>query len=318
MSSPEDLRGALAQLLAAVRDAYGEDDRAAWDALFEARMPLAKGDPAIVEPAIAALAGAPGWEARAAVADVLRWLPGPLGHRAARPIPRAQERACLLVSMMERETDARVRVAIVSAFIDLKNDIGHGLTASFVLRFATDEDAALRYAVVTALHGSRETAAIEALITLSADPDHTVRDWACFGLGHQLGSPGLPDGIVDTDAIREALAARIDDPDVETREEAITGLALRGDARGVEGMLGLLGRFDEEGVSERVLMTAEAAPDTRYVPLLSAIVEATDDLRTAKDALAACRAARPHPSCISPRHVGCACMRALPLRIGKR
>jgi HEAT repeat protein len=54
--------------------------------------------------------------------------------------------------------------------------------------------------------------AIEALIQLSADPDPDVRDWATFGLGSQFED--------DTNAIRDALAARLADEKGDAPGEA--------------------------------------------------------------------------------------------------
>ena len=65
--------------------------------------------------------------------------------------------------------------------------------------------------------------ALAALIELSADEASGVRDWATFALGTLAEDDG--------DALRDALAARLDDPDEDTRLEAVHGLALRGDAR---------------------------------------------------------------------------------------
>jgi len=59
-----------------------------------------------------------------------------------------------------------------------------------------------------------------------------VRDWATFALG-MLASE-------DSEQLRDALAARLGDPDPETRLEAVHGLALRGDQRAVEPALELL------------------------------------------------------------------------------
>ena len=64
---------------------------------------------------------------------------------------------------------------------------------------------------------------LAALIALSADPEAAVRDWATFALGTLAEQ--------DSPALRDALAARLDDPDEDTRLEAIHGLALRGDDR---------------------------------------------------------------------------------------
>ena len=66
--------------------------------------------------------------------------------------------------------------------------------------------------------------AVEALISLSADPDDDVRNWACFGLGTQLDD-------VDAPVVREALAARLTDRHGDARREAIMGLARRRDPR---------------------------------------------------------------------------------------
>jgi HEAT repeat protein len=65
-------------------------------------------------------------------------------------------------------------------------------------------------------------AVVSALCALSSDPLTEVRDWACFGLGILHA---------DTAEAREALAARLDDPDEETRYEALSALALSGDDR---------------------------------------------------------------------------------------
>ena len=86
---------------------------------------------------------------------------------------------------------------------------------------------------VRARRAATSDAALDALIELSADPEPGVRDWATFALGTLAPQ--------DTPALRDALAARLDDPDDDTRLEAVHGLALRGDAARVEPALDLLG-----------------------------------------------------------------------------
>jgi hypothetical protein len=65
-------------------------------------------------------------------------------------------------------------------------------------------------------------AVIGALITLSGDECSDVRDWACFGLGQVEA---------ESRAARDALAARLEDADVDTRCEALLALAMTGDPR---------------------------------------------------------------------------------------
>jgi HEAT repeat protein len=57
---------------------------------------------------------------------------------------------------------------------------------------------------------------------LTRDTDSEVRDWATFGLAQS---------DADDAATRQALFARIDDLDDDTRAEAMYGLAKRGDER---------------------------------------------------------------------------------------
>ena len=59
-----------------------------------------------------------------------------------------------------------------------------------------------------------------------------MRDWATFALGTLADE--------DTPALRDALAARLDDPDEDTRLEAVHGLALRGDHRADDAARDLL------------------------------------------------------------------------------
>ena len=65
-----------------------------------------------------------------------------------------------------------------------------------------------------------------------------VRDWATFALGTLADQ--------DSRGLRDALVARLDDPDQETRLEAVHGLALRGDPRAVEPARDLLAAHERE------------------------------------------------------------------------
>jgi HEAT repeat protein len=97
-----------------------------------------------------------------------------------------------------------------------------------LLPLARHPDAGVRRAVAQALPSVMGDAfpgdTVRALVTLSADADDDVRDWACFALGTQLSE-------VDEPEVRNALAARLDDPHDDTRCEALLGLARRRDTR---------------------------------------------------------------------------------------
>lgn len=110
----------------------------------------------------------------------------------------------------------------------------------------------VRYGVVFGLLGLEDPRAIDALIQLSQDQDAQVRDWATFGLGTQIE--------VDTPAVREALTARLDDPDPQARGEALVGLARRGDPRVVKALVEAL---SEDEVNDLVLDAGELVDDPR-------------------------------------------------------
>ena len=138
-----------------------------------------------------------------------------------------------------------------------------------ILRFQEHPEADVRFAVTHALGGLENEQAIQALIDLSADPDHDARNWATFNLG----------SLIDTDSssIREALVARLDEPDDEIRGEAIVGLSRRGDARAIPALMNLFDKLSPEVLRDWILMeeTAEAItagasriPDVKWATVL--------------------------------------------------
>ena len=72
---------------------------------------------------------------------------------------------------------------------------------------------------------------------MTEDSDEEVREWATMGLA------GLPE---DTEQIRDALAARLDDEDLNTVAEATRGLAVRDDGRAQRGADRVLAESDED------------------------------------------------------------------------
>ncbi len=97
-----------------------------------------------------------------------------------------------------------------------------------VLLLAQHPDASVRRSVAQALprltSAPRPPAVVTALIGLSTDAVGDIRDWASYALGTQLAD-------VNTPELRDALAARLDDPDPNPRCEALLGLARRRDPR---------------------------------------------------------------------------------------
>ncbi len=123
--------------------------------------------------------------------------------------------------------DPDERVIVAAAYA-----LGHRRSARgipVVLPLICHPNAEVRYAVVHALTGQEEGAALAGLIVLAGDADRDVRNWAAFGLGTMSD--------MDTPEIRDALARLLDEPDAEIRGEALIGLAKRHDPRAAPALL---------------------------------------------------------------------------------
>lgn len=147
-----------------------------------------------------------------------------------------------------------------------------------LLAFLDHESAEVRYAVVCAILTIESDLAINMLIRLSQDSDTKVRDWATFGLGSQI----------DTDSveIRDALFCRVADPDIETRGEALLGLAVRGDARVVAPLLEVLRSPSADKLD---VEAAREIGDPRLVDALRDLLDWWDsDQDLVHEAIAAC------------------------------
>ncbi|AXG77317.1 ankyrin repeat domain-containing protein [Streptomyces paludis] len=94
--------------------------------------------------------------------------------------------------------------------------------------------------------------AVRAGVLLSRDADGPVRDRAVIALAGMA---------VDTYEIREALAARLNDPDPDTAATAAHGLAVRHDPRALDALARLLTDEDPEGSARRTAVDA-----VRHVP----------------------------------------------------
>ena len=139
--------------------------------------------------------------------------------------PFAPKTVRLLLDHLQNECDPDVLADIATAFGHLGDP--QSIPALHDLRNHPVER--VRYGVVFGLLAVDDDVAVKTLIELSADESADVRDWATFGLAVQIDR--------DDASLREALLARLDDLDDDTREEAIRGLATRGDLRALPHLL---------------------------------------------------------------------------------
>ncbi len=136
--------------------------------------------------------------------------------------PYAVETLALYLRILPKEKDPKVLESLLHA-------IGHnntGLENKDIDKLSTLKEhsyAVVRFGLVFALTGVDKPVAIDTLIHLSGDKDTDIRSWATFALGEQISR--------NNKAIRDALWARADDQDEDTRLEAVMGLARRKDPR---------------------------------------------------------------------------------------
>ncbi|MGP0064621.1 MAG: HEAT repeat domain-containing protein [Isosphaeraceae bacterium] len=114
-----------------------------------------------------------------------------------------------------------------------------------------------RDGVVSALLGCEDPRAIAALIALTHDEATYIRDYATFALTAKID--------LDTPNIREALAARLEDPDADTQGEAMLALIRRGDPR---VLTALLKSLESDEISQSEIEAALMIGDPRLHPKL--------------------------------------------------
>jgi HEAT repeat protein len=153
-----------------------------------------------------------------------------------------------------------------------------------LIELAAHPDPEVRFGVASGLLAQEDERAVRALIGLSSDVDCDVRNWATFGLGTQIEC--------DSPAIREALAARLDDADQEIRGEALVGLARRRDSR---TRAALLHEWERSKIGILSLEAAELLADPALEPALRELlpVLGQDDDRFARQLRAAIEASAP-------------------------
>jgi hypothetical protein len=228
----------LERVIEAARRENPDDDPEYWDLVQE----LHRRTDQEIFAAATAWCESPEAALRCLGADVL----GQLGFTAQYPFAAAS--APVLTSLLS-DTHPMVVDSALTALGHL-----HAGDETVIAPLADHESADVRHAVAYCLGGRDGDLVRRTLIQLTADRERDVRDWATFALGT------LTD---DADAsVREALAARLDDPDAETRGEAVKGLARRGDPRALPLIVAAL---------------ADSADDVSYLAV-DAVVEMSDAL----------------------------------------
>ncbi len=190
----------------------------------------------------------------------------------------SHEAALALVAAARSETDPEVLQSLAGAL----NNVADPLGVPVLSELAGHPDEDVRLAVAGSIPSCRsyedeeDTAPIvHVLLRLMVDDDAGVRNWATFGLGQQMDD--------DSATIREALVARLRDPDHDARWEAIIGLARRHDRRAFEPLREALAGG---GVPLHGVRAASWLADARLLDSLQAL---TDDDQLSEEVLEAIR-----------------------------
>jgi HEAT repeat protein len=182
--------------------------------------------------------------ARARGADVL----AQLGKTSEQPTNNFPEESYLVVSsLLDCEKDALPLTSAISAL----GHIGNPLAIPLIVQHVCHPKPEVRFHVACALGTfADDTRTIKALLLLMDDGDPNIRDWATFGLGVL--------GETDSDEIRDSLFLRINDPDEDTREEAMRGLSKRKDQRVLRPLIAIL---EQDCVPDRSIEAADLMLD---------------------------------------------------------
>jgi hypothetical protein len=148
---------------------------------------------------------------------------GQLGHSrvGCEPVCFAEARYGGLASLLANEREGPADPGVLNDVCVALGHLHDPRAIPALLELRQHPNAHVRLGVVSGLSRHAMPEAITGLIALSSDSDEYVRDWATFGLGQMI--------TTDAPAIRAALYARLDDPCIDARNEAIEGLATRCD-----------------------------------------------------------------------------------------
>jgi len=153
-----------------------------------------------------------------------------------------QESYDVAVKIVQREEELQPLNSAISALGHIHDPRAVPLIAAFHSHPSEE----IRFAVACALGCfPNEPLSVQTLLTLMEDADGGVRDWATFGLG-VLGDQDSPE-------IRQALYRRMNDEDVDAREEAFVGLAKRRDTRILPQ---LIHELEQPSITDRIVEAA--------------------------------------------------------------
>lgn len=198
------------------------------------------------------LCGSKNYREREIGADILGqlWIPA---------IISPEEVLRILRDMLRTESNADVLTCVIVA-IGHAQDSDDPSELDLVIDKRHHENEDVRDAVTWTLGSHRDPASISALIELTSDPADNVRDWATFGLGTL--------NETDSKRIRDALWKRVSDSHIDTKCEAILGLAKRHDER-VRPIL--LDELEQESPRSLIFEAAAEFGDLALLPHLRAI-----------------------------------------------
>jgi len=166
-----------------------------------------------------------------------------LGKTAEHPSNRFQQESYdVVVKALQREREVQPLNSAISAL----GHIDDPRAVPLIAALHSHPSEQIRFTVACAL-GSfpNDPLSVQTLLILMEDTDADVRDWATFGLG-VLGDQ-------DSQETRDALFHRLNDEDVDTREEALVGLAKRHDTRILPDLISAL---EQSTISNRVVEAA--------------------------------------------------------------
>lgn len=179
----------------------------------------------------------------------------------------------VLNHLLKTDSDPEVLASALSGLCHLDEH----RPIELAVRFASHPHVDVRWAAVQVFSTQDDPVSIRQLIRLSRDNAATIRDWATFALGTLTE--------VDSGEVREALVDRLEDPDDATREEALFGLARRGDVRAVAVLQRVLA---PDTASWLALEAAAAIADPTLVPQLLALRPWDESEELLEDAIQAC------------------------------